>query len=59
MPNITLTADEVAIVNDALNTQIASMGRAQKQAKTPQFAQVAKEHEATLKELQAKLIKAK
>lgn len=59
MPQVTLTADEIAILNESLNTSIQSMGRAQKQAKTPQFAQVAKEHELTLKELQAKLGKAK
>lgn len=59
MPQVALTADELKLLDQALQTSIASAQRAQKQSKGPQFEQVYKEHEATLSELRAKLVKAK
>lgn len=59
MPNVAITADEQTLLVNALDKEIASMKRQQNTAKAPAFAQVAREHEATLQELKAKLIKQK
>lgn len=59
MPNIAITTDEQKMLEAALDKEIASMKRQQNTSKTPAFAQVAKEHEATLSELKAKITKSK
>lgn len=59
MPNVAITAEEQTLIVQALEKEIASMKRAQNNAKAPAFAEVAKQHEATLSELKAKLVKSK
>lgn len=58
MPQMQLTQDECTAIADALKQQVTSAQRAQKTGKTPQIVEVYKLHEATLKELESKFLKA-
>lgn len=58
MPQLTLTQDECATVANAIAQQVTSAQRAQKTGKSPEIVAVYKTHEGTLKELEAKFIKA-
>lgn len=58
MPNVALSSEELDTIAQAVAMQITSAQRAQKTGKTPQIIAVYKTHEATLKELEAKILKA-
>lgn len=58
MPQLQITNEELTLLTTGLETTIASAQRAQKQGKSPQIIEVYKQHEASLAELRAKLVKA-
>lgn len=58
MPQLQITNEDLALIIQGIETTMASAARAQKQGKSPQIIEVYRQHEATLGELKAKLIKA-
>jgi len=55
---LNITKEEATIIANALAAEVTSAQRAQKTGKTPQIVEVYKIHEAVLKELEGKILKA-
>lgn len=58
MPQMQLTQEELSLLAEAVKFQVSSAIRSQRTSKSPQITEVYKLHEATLKELEGKILKA-